>query len=266
MDNNLVLLASEHLGRLRRLIPRLHAAGYRTENAQTVSSVWRCMGQYPYAVAILASPSSAFAEPWDLCRDLAGGSSALIILLFPGNQPRMRAQAYASRADQCFSLPGCSEELIAYLDAQRQLSRRAGALHVPAGRNDGSVQMDFPNRRVYVREREIDLTHQECALLELLARHEGKTVSYAEIQHCVWQSNHTHTFRASLKHCVMRLRRKLEAEPRRPRYLQTVRGLGYRLQLAARHSLKDVETRLELNGREPVCSSMQTSHVPGWTR
>ncbi len=241
--NNLVLIVADNLRKSKRLIAELRAAGYSTEEADTIPSVWRHVYRaLPYAIAIFAYPESAFAQPLDLCRELTNNIPSIIILLFQGGLRGIRAQAFANGVDQCFNLPGCSEELIAYLDAQKHSLRHVGNIALAPALEGDCIQIDTPNRRVYHNSRVIDLTSQESAMLELLARREGQAVSVREISHTLWRSRDFPHARASSKHCIMRLRRKIEVNPREPRYLLTVRGLGYRLQRAM---LKPMESHMD---------------------
>lgn len=230
-ENNSVLIVTDDAEQSERLAALLRTAGYQSVECDSLASTWRIVStRPPYAVVILALPHSVFSLPWDLCRELAKNVPSLLVLVVADDNRRMRAEAFRNQADQCFSLPMCSEEFIAYLDAQKQRPRRAAEMAQVS--RDISFQMDLSNRRFYRDLEPIDLTRQECALLELLLRNEGKIVSHEEIQKILWETKESRTSKACLKQYILRLRRKMELNPRRPRHLKTVRGLGYRLQLA----------------------------------
>jgi two-component system KDP operon response regulator KdpE len=88
--------------------------------------------------------------------------------------------------------------------------------------------MDLDRREVSVEGRAVRLTPIEWRLLALLARHAGKVLTHAQILREVWGPN-----AASQPHYVRvymaELRKKLEADPSRPRLLLTEPGVGYRL-------------------------------------
>ncbi len=231
-SKKLLLLAAEDANQCEELDLCLQAVGYRTKLTQSLPSFWRLINQEPpFAVLIFACLNSMFSQPWQLCRELAAYSYALRVLLVPENCPHMREEAFLNRADQCFSLPFNSDEIIAYLDTA-QLRHIDSAVHLNRRQaRETAVKIDLKNRRVYHGGRAIDLTAQECAVLNVLAHQQGQIVTYEELCQLLWPSRDAQIARANLKQYVMRLRRKLETPPNQRQYLQTVTGLGYRLEL-----------------------------------
>jgi len=91
----------------------------------------------------------------------------------------------------------------------------------------GPVEIDFTRRVVTKRGEEISLTAKEYALLRLLVSHRGKVLTHRQILRDVWGPNaeeQTHYLRVYLD----RLRRKLEENPKRPKFFKTALGVGYR--------------------------------------
>jgi two-component system KDP operon response regulator KdpE len=92
----------------------------------------------------------------------------------------------------------------------------------------GRLRVDLMRRRVFADEAEVHLTPIEYKLLTTLVRHAGKMLTHRQLLREVWGPAHadqTHYLRVYIVH----LRRKLEADPARPRYLLTEPGVGYRL-------------------------------------
>jgi two-component system KDP operon response regulator KdpE len=89
--------------------------------------------------------------------------------------------------------------------------------------------VDLAARKVTREDQEVRLTPTEWQLLEVLARHRGRLVTARQLLHKVWgpeyhsETNYLHVY-------LSQLRRKLEPDPARPRYLLTEPGMGYRLQ------------------------------------
>ncbi len=109
-------------------------------------------------------------------------------------------------------------------------------VHKHLGRSRKSpeaVRIDLESHLVFRGSQIFTLTQQEFALLELLVRNEGKPVSAERLARTLWESADRLSQRDNLKHYVWRLRRKIEIDPHHPQYLGTVRGAGYRLQMAA---------------------------------
>jgi two-component system KDP operon response regulator KdpE len=92
----------------------------------------------------------------------------------------------------------------------------------------GDLTVDLEKRAVTMRGETVHLTPHEFEMLRLLARHEGKLLTHTTILREVWgpayqrESSYLHVY-------VSQLRRKLEPEPSRPRYILTEPGVGYRL-------------------------------------
>jgi two-component system, OmpR family, KDP operon response regulator KdpE len=114
------------------------------------------------------------------------------------------------------------DELLARLRAAR---RRAGEDPEPVAAGD--LVVDFGLRRVTRAGKDVHLTPKEWALLEALVRAGGRVVTQSELLHEVWgpaysrEGNYLRTFFGTL-------RKKLEADPSRPRHLLTEPGVGYR--------------------------------------
>ena len=96
------------------------------------------------------------------------------------------------------------------------------------GNDSGALRIDWEHHLVHRNGRMICLSHQDWALLELLARQDGQVISSDKIARALWPSEDRISRQDNLKHYVYRLRSKIENDPRYPQYLQTVRGKGYR--------------------------------------
>ncbi len=98
----------------------------------------------------------------------------------------------------------------------------------PEAARVGEAEVDFRNFQLQRGEHTVRLTLLETMLLKLLVQRRGQVVSKAEILERVWNLSPDTETRA-VDNFVMRLRRHVEDDPRNPRLLQTVRGVGYRL-------------------------------------
>ncbi len=131
-------------------------------------------------------------------------------------------------ADDYVTKPFRANELIARMEA---VLRRAQPDTSPAALSliqAGDLAIDLAQRRVTVAGLQIDLTPIEYQILALLARHPGQVLTHAQILHDVWgeaYSTENHYLWVHIAH----LRQKLEPNSKRPRYILTERGVGYRL-------------------------------------
>jgi DNA-binding response OmpR family regulator len=128
-------------------------------------------------------------------------------------------------ADDYLAKPFNPRELLARI---RAVLRRAGA--VPAsGRpqfRTGSLEVDFDAREARLAGRRVTLTHYEFELLSVLARAAGRVLSREQLLDAL-KGRDYETFDRSIDVHVSNLRAKLERDPKAPRYVKTVRGVGY---------------------------------------
>lgn len=93
--------------------------------------------------------------------------------------------------------------------------------------------MDMLQHKVIVEGKEVLLTAREFDILAVMARHPGRVYTYAQICHMIYGETDIGEEVYSSAYClVASLRKKLEKDPRHPRYLHTVYGVGYRFEIA----------------------------------
>jgi two-component system KDP operon response regulator KdpE len=151
-----------------------------------------------------------------------------IIVLSVRSDERDKILALDTGADDFVNKPFAIGELLARL---RVALRRTSATHDDG--NDavfraGEIEVDLKKRRIHVRGVEIHLTRIEYKLLQVLIRHADHVVTHGQLLKEVWGPNHEDQIHY-LRVYMLQLRRKLEADPTRPRYLRTEAGIGYRL-------------------------------------
>jgi two-component system KDP operon response regulator KdpE len=218
-----VLVVDDEPQILRALELKLRGAGYRVDTAATAKDALAAAAMRPPDAVILdlVLPDG---RGTDVCRELRGWSSAPIVVLSAVGEEAEKIAALDAGADDYVTKPFSPEELLARL---RAALRRA----VPSGEpvlEVGELRIDLDKRAVTMAGRPVSLTPNEYAVLRLLARNEGKLMTHPAILREVWgpaygeESNYLHVY-------VSHLRRKLEPDPARPRYLLNEPGVGYRL-------------------------------------
>jgi two-component system response regulator ResD len=150
---------------------------------------------------------------------------AAIILLTARAEESDRITGLRLGADDYVVKPFSPGELVARVDA---LLRRIEPVpeRQPPLRFDG-LEIDPDARRVVLDGREVELTQLEFELLLFLARHPGQAFTRDQLMEYVWQYSFYLDTSTVTVH-IRRLRAKLEPDPTRPRYIQTIWGLGYR--------------------------------------
>lgn len=155
-----------------------------------------------------------------------------------------------SGADDYLRKPFGMQELMARVEA---LSRRAKTVAPPAYLDYGPLKVDLVHRRVRFYGQLIDLTPQEFSLLYVLAQVAGSPLSRADLLQRAWPDEIDNP--RTVDTHVLSLRKKVELDPQQPSLIQTVRNVGYRLNLdglATEDSLMQSEAS---NNRIPAVSS-----------
>jgi len=166
----------------------------------------------------------------DVIRGVRGWSTAPIVVLSGRTDSADKVDALDAGADDYVTKPFAVDELLARL---RAASRRAAPGETSPSVTFGHTTVDLAARRVTVRDgdRSVDvrLTPTEWHLVEVLLRHPGKLLSHRQLLAEVWGPGYE-TAGGNLRVYMAQLRRKLEADPARPRHLLTEPGMGYRFQ------------------------------------
>jgi two-component system KDP operon response regulator KdpE len=166
----------------------------------------------------------------EVIRGLRGWSTAPIVVLSGRTDSADKVDALDAGADDYVTKPFGVDELMARM---RAVSRRATAADVQPIVTFGHTTVDLAARRVTVRDAdqvaEVRLTPTEWHLVEVLLRHPGKLLSKRQLLTEVWGPGYE-SAGGNLRVYMAQLRRKLEADPARPRHLLTEPGMGYRFQ------------------------------------
>ena len=182
-----------------------------------------------------------------ICRRLrADENNVPIIMLTANGSEAERISGLECGADDYLPKPFNPRELTARICAVLRRRPRIVAPAIPVTNKlplrIGNYQLDYAQRRLYRKDEQINLTCGEFALLNVLAQHAGTPVSRVALGYLIDGRAYVPSNR-SLDIQVSRLRRLLEDDPSHPRYLQTVRGLGYMLSLTGVAAKPDVETQ-----------------------
>jgi DNA-binding response OmpR family regulator len=130
-------------------------------------------------------------------------------------------------ADDYITKPFNTRELLARVHAVLRLLHSGGEARRRERLRIGSLEIDLAGRDVWAEGQMVSLTPKEFDLLVVLARSPGRVFGRETLLQQVWGYDYLGDSRTVDVH-VQRLRRKLEPEPHRPRYLLTVHGIGYK--------------------------------------
>ena len=164
----------------------------------------------------------------EVCRTLRQSSSVPIIMLTARDSEVDKVVGLELGADDYVTKPFSHRELVARIKAV--LRRRAEPEEATAAAlESGPVRMDIDRHRVTVDGEPVPLPLKEFELLEILLRNAGKVLTRQQLIDRVWGADYVGDTKTLDVH-VKRLRAKIEPEPGSPKYLLTVRGLGYKFE------------------------------------
>lgn len=166
----------------------------------------------------------------EIIKKIRTWSNVPIIVISARTEDSDKINALDNGADDYLTKPFSVEELLARI---RVTSRRLAMLQSNSGTNDsvfinGKLKIDYAAGCVFIDDKELHLTPIEYKLLCLMSQNLGKVLTHTFITQKVWGSSWDNDV-ASLRVFMATLRKKLEATPNSPQYIQTHIGVGYRM-------------------------------------
>jgi len=218
-----ILVVDDEQQILRALRTGLRGAGYEVETADTAEGAIAAAAMRP-PEAIILDLVLPDGNGIDVSRELRTWSSAPIIVLSAVGEERQKVAALDAGADDYVTKPVGIDELLARL---RAALRRTTADAQPVI-EIGDLVVDLAKRAVSVAGDLVHLTPHQYELLRVLAMNKGKLLTHRALLREVWGPGYGSE--SNLLHVnISQLRRKIEPDRTRPRYLLTEPGAGYRL-------------------------------------
>jgi two-component system KDP operon response regulator KdpE len=221
-----VLLVEDELPIRKFLGASLVSAGYRIDEAASGRQAMQHASERPPDLVIL-DLGLPDIDGQDVLKRLREWLTAPIVVLSARDQEQQKIVALDNGADDYLTKPFSTAELLARIRVALRHASSASSDAALATYELADLKVDFGARRVFVRGDEIHLTPIEYKLLTTLIRNAGKVLTHRQLLKEVWgpqRVEETHYLRVFMAN----LRRKLEADPARPRYLLTEQGVGYR--------------------------------------
>ena len=166
----------------------------------------------------------------EVCRQIRAKSRVPIIMLTAKDSEVDKVVGLEIGADDYVTKPYSSRELMARIRAV--LRRNSGeSIDIEHGvMSVGPVRMDVERHQVFVKGIAVSLPLKEFELLEFLMRNAGRVLTRMQLIDRVWGSDYVGDTKTLDVH-IKRLRSKIETDPANPTLIQTVRGLGYKMEL-----------------------------------
>ena len=229
MNNTILVEVVEDDAPVRNLLTvSLKTNGYKYITAST--------GEGALAAAVSHNPDIILLDIGlpdidgvEVIRRIRQWSQLPIIVVSARTDDRDKVEALDAGADDYLTKPFSVEEMMARIRvAQRRITAPGGSVRQSPVFTNGALSIDYSAGCAYINGRELKLTPIEYKLLCLLAKNIGKVLTHNYLTQSIWGSSWESNI-ASLRVFMNTLRKKLEAEPDSPKYIQTHVGIGYRM-------------------------------------
>lgn len=213
--------------RIRQLLGKfLGKNGFLTTTARDAAQARRLLAGLEFDLIVLDVMMPG-EDGVALTRALRSSLTTPILLLTARGEAEERIIGLEAGADDYLPKPFEPRELLLRISAILRRTPPTAAAEPPKVLYLGALRYDLGRGELWENDTPVRLTSGEGRLLQALADRAGDPVSRDDLAHAVDGSDAANTRAIDVQ--VTRLRRKLEADPKQPRYLQTVRGEGYRL-------------------------------------
>jgi two-component system, OmpR family, response regulator RegX3 len=220
-----ILLVEDEVSITEPLVSALEREGFDTRVAGTVGEALEQAGQLQPDLVLL-DVMLPDGSGYDVCRELRRSSQVPIIMLTARGEEADRVIGLELGADDYVVKPFSAREVTARI---RAVLRRAESAAPEGGSaiEIGEIRLDPAKREVRRHGKALELSRKEYDLLELLMRDAGTVIKRERLIEQVWDTNWFGSTKTLDVH-VSGLRRKLGDDSAAPRYLHTIRGVGFR--------------------------------------
>lgn len=222
-----LLLIEDEASLRAALVPLLQDAGYHVQSAADgTTGIERAVTEtFDLILLDIMLPG---IDGFAICREIRKrGHTMPVLMLTARGTVDDRVRGLDGGADDYLVKPFSGPELLARVRAL--LRRAAPDAQAPVSLRLGEVEIDFQQVTCRRGKNAIQLTAREFRILEVLAAANGRPVSREEFLDKAWDYHAFPTTR-TVDNQIVTLRRKLEADPARPRHIITAHGIGYRLE------------------------------------
>lgn len=226
-NNPLILIIEDELPLRRYLRATLQSHGYRVEEAASAEE-GRAQVRLNAPDVILLDLGLPDGDGLDLAREIRAERATPIIVVSARGREEDKVAALDLGADDYLSKPFGTSELLARIRVSLRHSAAVSGVVLDPVVEIGALKVDFSSREVSINGEAVHLSPNEYALLAVMVQHAGKVLTHHQLLREVWG----HTAGAQphyLRVYMASLRKKLEQDPSRPRWLMTEPGVGYRL-------------------------------------
>ncbi|PSO46868.1 MAG: DNA-binding response regulator [Cyanobacteria bacterium SW_9_44_58] len=203
----------------------LQQAGFWVEQSGSIQHAKLLLNNEQLTLVVLDSDLPD-GDSLEFCHGLHHDRQYRILMLSPRSTESDIVAGLKAGADDCLIKPFGMREFMARVEA---LLRRFRGMNIPLLLDYGLLKINLAQRKVYLKAEKIELTPQEFSLLYVLAQAQGTALSRLELLRRAWPEAIDNP--RTIDTHILSLRKKLETKPRQPMLIQTVRNVGYRLNM-----------------------------------
>ena len=192
-------------------------------NGEAALKSFRSVGSLDLVILDVMLPDT---DGITLCQELRRNSDVPIVMLTAREGERNVVVGLEVGADDYITKPASPAEVVSRVRAHLR-RRRMDARNASIKYEFPGLVVDLSSRQVWVLGERVDLTTTEFEILSFLAAHPGWVYSRQQIMQQLWDGDFYGEARSADVH-IQRIRRKIEPDPKNPRYIQTVRCVGYK--------------------------------------
>lgn len=227
MYNELVLVVEDDVQIRNFICYALGNEGFSCTTAGTAQGALSKLVSEPVDIMLLDLGLPDF-DGMEVIRKVRDWSELPIIVISARDQDKEKAEVLDSGADDYMTKPFSATELMARVRVALRHIYKKNNEEVRSSLTVGELKIDFKKRLVYLSDVEVHMTPMEYSLLSLLFRNIGKVLTTRYIINEIWGTGYG-TDTQALRALMAGLRRKIEENPAKPRYIMTEIGVGYRL-------------------------------------
>lgn len=231
MSGETILIVDDEATIVEVVALYLQREGFRVLTAGDGNVALRLVAEQPPDLVVLDLMLPGL-NGLEVARRLRGGSAIPIIILTARAEEADRVVGLELGADDYVTKPFSARELVARVKAVLRRTQPAAVAEAPAAANAlaiGGLRLDAAARSVTLDGQAIGLTAREFELLHFLMRHPGQVFTREQLLDNVWGYTFASDMGTVTVH-IRRLREKIERDPANPTLLQTIWGVGYKLE------------------------------------
>ena len=225
MEETTVLIIEDDSDILEVLSLYVQNAGYEVLRASTVKEGREMFSSHSVDLVLIDInlPDGSGVE---LGKEIRKKSEAVLFFITANNTVEDKLQGFDAGADDYITKPFIPKEVIARINAQlkRKKAPKKNQLII-----NNDILIDFEEKSVYKQGKELHLFTKEKQILFYLVENQNQVLSTEQIINHVWGYDEIVDLKAVTVHISM-LRKKIESNPTKPKYIQTVRGFGYKFE------------------------------------